>query len=226
MELSTPELSDSGYPPPGLVDQMARLQPESASGVSSPNYAHSPGTSHRPHLIRPPSSPSAATYEQLIQEAHASGQFLQDARATLSRAQSQTQDTFQRYTACLEAEARARREVVLAEQHRDELMSALLSRAQTTVEYPRHPSLPQEDVRNPQHTQHPQHNQQDYSSHHLAERRPSIDLMTHNSPRSLDWRQPDVSNSYPGGLEAIPQSERLLQVRAQALAELGAGWSG
>ena len=49
------------------------------------------------------------------------GQFLQDARATLSRAQSQTQDAFQRYTACMEAEARARREVILAEQHRDEL---------------------------------------------------------------------------------------------------------
>lgn len=160
MEVSTPELSDPGYPPTGLVDQMARLQPgmpisssatwvqnqrrfppESASGVSSPSYVHSPGTSHRPHLIRPPSSPSTATCEQLMQEAQASGQrtfdtsygvrcrnltvlegqFLQDARATLSRAQSQTQDAFQRYTACLEAEARARREVVLAEQHRDEL---------------------------------------------------------------------------------------------------------
>jgi hypothetical protein len=227
MDMSTPELSDPGYPPAGLVDQMSRLQPENASGVSSPSYAHSPATSHRPHLsIRPPSSPSAATCEQLIQEAQASGHFLQDARGTLSRAQSQTQDAFQRYTACLEAEVRARREVVLAEQHRDELMSALLSRTQTTVEYARHPSLPQEDVRNSQHTQHAQHNQQDYSSHHLAERRPSVDMMTHNSPRSLDWRQPDVSNSYPGGLEAIPQSERLLQVRAQALAELGAGWSG
>lgn len=98
MEVSTPELSDPGYPPPGLVDQMARLQPgmqtslpgyvdlvsrrnfhpESASGVSSPNYAHSPGTSHRPHLIRPPSSPSAATCEQLIQEAQASGKRIFD----------------------------------------------------------------------------------------------------------------------------------------------------
>ncbi|KAI9460688.1 hypothetical protein HD554DRAFT_2176540 [Boletus coccyginus] len=210
MEVSTPELSDPGYPPPGSVDQMVRLQPESASGVSSPSYAHSSGTSHRPHLIRPPSSPSAATCEQLIQEAQASGQFLQDARATLSRAQSQTQDAFQRYTACLEAEARARREVVLAEQHRDELMSALLLRTQTTVGYARHPSLPQEDARSSQQTQHAhaQHNQQDqYSSHHLAERRPSVEMMTHSSPRPLDWRQPDVSTSYTGGLEAIPQSE-------------------
>ncbi|KAG9313800.1 hypothetical protein JVU11DRAFT_6160 [Chiua virens] len=257
MEVSTPELSDPGYPPPGLVDQMARLQPgrshfllpfaadlvngakkkimslpESASSVSSPNYAPSPGTSHRPHLIRPPTSPSTATYEQLIQEAQASGQFLQEARATLSRAQSQTQDAFQRYTACLEAEVRARREVVLAEQHRDELnghfghpLSAVLTHDVHDKEYARHASLPQEDVGNSQHPQHAQHNQQDvrlhssdglgrltcmpwqYSSHHLAERRASVDMVTHNSPRSLDWRQTDVSNSYAGGLEGIPQSE-------------------
>ena len=57
------------------------------------------------------------------------GQFLQDARTTLSRAQSQTQDAFQRYTACLEAESRARREVVLAEQHRDELSKCHETRA-------------------------------------------------------------------------------------------------
>ena len=94
MEVSTPELSDAGYPTPGLVDQLTRLQPgmqtfiprhldranqkncrpESASNVSSPNYAHSPGTSHRSHILRQPPSPSTATYEQLVQEAQASGQ--------------------------------------------------------------------------------------------------------------------------------------------------------
>ncbi|KAH0831151.1 hypothetical protein J3R83DRAFT_13723 [Lanmaoa asiatica] len=217
MEVSTPELSDPGYPPPGLVDQMARLQPgmqyslpsyvdlvnqkvrrsENASSVSSPNYLHSPGTSHRPHLIRPPSSPSTATYEQLIQEARASGQFLQDSRATLSRAQSQTQDAFQRYTACLEAEARARREVALAEQHRDELSKCSDPRAREQCTKWFNQCL---------HYSH-EHRQRLYSSHHLAERRPSVDMMTHNSPRSLDWRQPDVSNSYTSALETIPQSE-------------------
>lgn len=105
MEMSTPELSDPGYPPPGSVDQMVRLQPgmqnflpgnvelvnerncrpESASGVSSSSYAHSSGTSHRPHLIRPPSSPSSATYEQLIQEAQASGKRSMPHRITWSR---------------------------------------------------------------------------------------------------------------------------------------------
>ncbi|KAF9233896.1 hypothetical protein BU15DRAFT_79641 [Melanogaster broomeanus] len=215
MEMSTPELSDAGYSAPILVDQMARLQPESGSNVSSPNYAQSPGTSNRTHVIRTPSSPSTATGHSGFYVAstprcdYGPGQFLQDARAALSRAQSQTQDSFQRYTACLEAEARARREVAVAEQHRDELMSALLSRTQTTVDYARHSSLPEEDVRNSQHSQHPQHNQQqDYASHHLTERRPSADMMPpHNSPRALDWRQSDVTNSYTGGLEAIPQSE-------------------
>ncbi|KIJ63635.1 hypothetical protein HYDPIDRAFT_182222 [Hydnomerulius pinastri MD-312] len=209
MEVSTPELSDAGYSAPNLVDQIARLQPESSSSVSSPNYAQSPGTSSRPHIIRTSPSPATATYEQLVQDAQTSGQYLQEARASLSRAQSQTQDAFQRYTACLEAEARARREVAVAEQQRDELMSALLSRTQTTVDYARHSSLPHEDVGNSQHPQHSQHSQQDqYASHHLAERRPSIDMMPpHNSPRSIDWRQSDVTNPYPGGLEAIPQSE-------------------
>lgn len=79
------------------------------------------------------------------------GQFLQDARATLSRAQTQTHEAFQRYTACLEAEGRARRDVAVAEQHRDELsmstaalsgraicdlfqlVSAILSRAQSSI---------------------------------------------------------------------------------------------
>lgn len=46
-----------------------------------------------------------------------------------------------------------------------------------------------------------------YSSHHLTERRHSGDMMAHNSPRPLDWRQADVSSSYGGGLDVIPQSE-------------------
>lgn len=36
MDMSTPELSDPGYPPPGLVDQMARLQP----GMKTPPHLH------------------------------------------------------------------------------------------------------------------------------------------------------------------------------------------
>lgn len=217
MELSTPELSDQGYPASTFVDQMARMQsgtwgplptyPELSPLVDSgpsvnSTFIHSPGTSTRQQFTRTSTSPSTVTYEQLVQDAQSSDQFLQDARATLSRAQAQTQEAFQRYTACLEAEARAKRDVAAAEQHRDELMSAILSRAQTSIEYARHSSLGHEEVGAPQ------HNQTEYTSHHMAERRTSADVMPpHNSPRSIDWRQAEVPNTYPGGLEGIPQSE-------------------
>ncbi|KAG1737527.1 uncharacterized protein EDB91DRAFT_481605 [Suillus paluster] len=219
MELSTPELSEGSYPPSSLVDHIARLQPENGSNVSSPNYVQSPGTS-RPHIIRTCSSPSTAPYEQLLQDAQSSGQYLQEARVTLARAQSQTQDAFQRYTACLEAEARARRDVNTAEQHRDELMTVLLSRTQSSAgntclfgtfifyvltvllslqDYSRQSSLPHDDSSSQQ--EHP------YSSHHLVDRRPSADMVpSQNSPR-VDWRQPDMTGSFAGALEAIPQSE-------------------
>ncbi|KAI6132927.1 hypothetical protein EV401DRAFT_2053662 [Pisolithus croceorrhizus] len=189
MEMSTPELSDQGYPASTFVDQMARMQSDSGPSVSS-TFIHSPGTSTRQQFTRTSTSPSTATYEQLVQDAQSSDQFLQDARATLSRAQVQTQEAFQRYTACLETEARARRDVAVAEQHRDEL------------KYARHSSLGHEEVGTSQ------HNQTEYASHHMAERRTSADVMPpHNSPRSIDWRQAEVPNTYPGGLEAIPQSE-------------------
>ncbi|KAH7928383.1 hypothetical protein BV22DRAFT_1005081 [Leucogyrophana mollusca] len=201
MEMSTPEMSDAGYPAPGMVDQIARLQPETSSSVSSPNlsYAQSPGTSSRPHIIRTSPPPSSATYEQLLQQAQSSRQFLQEARTTLSRAQSQTQEAFQRYTTCLEAESRARREVTTAEQQRDELSKsiALNLLARTDSEYSRQSSLANDETGG--------------SSTHQQEvslRRPSSDMMPpHNSPRSLDWRQSDVGGSYSSGLETIPQSE-------------------
>ncbi|KAL4071773.1 hypothetical protein J3A83DRAFT_4390323 [Scleroderma citrinum] len=193
MEVSTPELSDQGYSTSTFVDQIARMQSESGPSVS-PNYIHSPGTSNRPPLVRTSTSPSTVTYEHLVHEAQSSGQFLQDARAALSRAQTQTHEAFQRYTACLEAEGRARRDVVVAEQHRDELVSAILSRAQSSIDYARHSSLGHEEVGTTQHNQ--------------AERRTSVDVMPqHNSPRNMEWRQPEVPNTYPGGLETIPQSE-------------------
>ncbi|KAI6041526.1 hypothetical protein EDC04DRAFT_2867153 [Pisolithus marmoratus] len=189
MEMSTPELSDQGYPASTFVDQMARMQSDNAPSGSS-TFIHSPGTSSRSQFIRASTSPSTATYEQLVQDAQSSDQFLQDARASLSRVQAHTQEAFQRYTACLEAEARARRDVAIAEQHRDEL------------KYARHSSLGHEEVGASQ------HNQTEYASHHIADRRTSADVLPpHNSPRPMDWRQAEVPNTYPGGLEAIPQSE-------------------
>ena len=53
---------------------------------------------------------------------------LQASRASLSRAQKDTQDAFLRYTACLDAERQARQAVVSAEKRRDDVMALLLSR--------------------------------------------------------------------------------------------------
>ncbi|KIM52007.1 hypothetical protein SCLCIDRAFT_587902 [Scleroderma citrinum Foug A] len=201
MEVSTPELSDQGYSASTFVDQMARMQSESGPSVSS-NYIHSPNTSSRQPMVRTSTSPSTATYDQLVHEAQSSGQFLQDARAAFSRAQTQTHEAFQRYTACLEAEDRARRDVAVAEQHRDELISAILSRTQSSIDYARHSSLNHDEVGTSQ------HNHTEYAPHHMADRRTSGEVMPqHNSPRSMEWRQPEVPNTYPGGLEAIPQPE-------------------
>jgi hypothetical protein len=91
MEVSTPEMSEGSYPSSSLVDHIVRMQPgelwwslliscshmmdcnaENGSSVSSPNYVQSPGTS-RPHFIRTTTSPSTATYEQLLQDAQSSG---------------------------------------------------------------------------------------------------------------------------------------------------------
>lgn len=49
------------------------------------------------------------------------GQALLDARAKLTRAQHDSQETFQAYTASLESERQARQEVHAAEQRRDDL---------------------------------------------------------------------------------------------------------
>ncbi|KAG1752205.1 hypothetical protein EDB19DRAFT_1627813 [Suillus lakei] len=215
MEVSTPELSEGSYPPSSLVDHIARLQPESGSNVSSPNYVHSPGTS-RPHVIRTSSSPSTATYEQLLQDAQSSGQYLQEARAALARAQSQTQDAFQRYTVSLEAEARARRDVNAAEQQRDELMTALLSRTQSSTDYSRQSSLPHDDTSSQQEVRLeltlPEIHRSFRCSTHihliiLSTGDPQLTWYHHKIVPRVDWRQPDMTGSFTGALEAIPQSE-------------------
>lgn len=49
------------------------------------------------------------------------GRALQLARANLSQARKGTQDTFMRYTACLDDENKARQELTALEERRDEL---------------------------------------------------------------------------------------------------------
>jgi len=48
-------------------------------------------------------------------------QALQLSRASLARAQKETQDAFLRYTACLDAERQARQSVTTAEKRRDDI---------------------------------------------------------------------------------------------------------
>ena len=84
-------------------------------------------------------TPSHGNVEWLVQEAQSSreclritsicnltatfviGQILMDARAKLARAQHESQDAFQTYTASLEIERLARHDVHVAEQRRDDL---------------------------------------------------------------------------------------------------------
>ncbi|THU97640.1 hypothetical protein K435DRAFT_58422 [Dendrothele bispora CBS 962.96] len=84
-------------------------------------------------LPRPSGSPSLRNPETLQQEATSSKQALQLTRATLARAQKDTQDAFLRYTACLDTERQARQSVTAAEKRRDDVMAALLALTQSGV---------------------------------------------------------------------------------------------
>ncbi|KAK0224054.1 hypothetical protein IW262DRAFT_871042 [Armillaria fumosa] len=87
-------------------------------------------------------SPTLRNPETLAQEASTSKQALLLSRAALSRTQKDTQDAFLRYTACLDAERQARQSVAAAEKRRDDIMAALLSMNQGTVDQQsRHSSL-------------------------------------------------------------------------------------
>jgi hypothetical protein len=55
-----------------------------------------------------------------------SGQALLNARDSLSRALVETQEAFLKYTACLEAERQARRDVAAAERRRDDISESSL----------------------------------------------------------------------------------------------------
>lgn len=108
-------------------------------------------------------SPSFRTPEGLANEASSSKQALQAARASLLRAQKDTQDAFMRYTSCLDIERQARQAVAGAEKRRDDIMSLLLSQNQLPLDTNGRsrksslsgddrrspPRYPMEDVRNP-----------------------------------------------------------------------------
>ncbi|TFK19256.1 hypothetical protein FA15DRAFT_674609 [Coprinopsis marcescibilis] len=78
-------------------------------------------------------SPSLMTAEALAAEANSSKQTLQAARMSLLRAQKDTQDSFMRYTSCLDLERQARQAVTAAEKRRDDIVSVILQRNQMSL---------------------------------------------------------------------------------------------
>ncbi|KAF8884233.1 hypothetical protein CPB84DRAFT_1838058 [Gymnopilus junonius] len=113
------------------------------------------------HLPHSRTSPSLRTPEGLATEASSSKQALQAARASLLRAQKDTQDAFMRYTSCLDIERQARLAVNSAEKRRDDIMAILLSQNQIPLDTRSRkssiegddrrspPRYPMEEVRNP-----------------------------------------------------------------------------
>ncbi|KAF9255861.1 hypothetical protein L218DRAFT_966880 [Marasmius fiardii PR-910] len=118
VESGSPGPSDQGY-----MDQGRRNQNGLDPSDPSSNHLMSMST-------RPSESPLLRSPENMLQEAAASKQALQLSRASLARAQKDTQDAFLRYTACLDAERQARQSVATAEKRRDDVMSALLTLSQ------------------------------------------------------------------------------------------------
>ncbi|EJF56086.1 hypothetical protein DICSQDRAFT_164012 [Dichomitus squalens LYAD-421 SS1] len=66
-----------------------------------------------------------ATSHSLLNEVNLNRRNLASARAAFFRAQRETQESFARYTSCLEAEAQARQQLSMLEERRDALMASL-----------------------------------------------------------------------------------------------------
>ncbi|KAF8958960.1 hypothetical protein BDZ97DRAFT_1840048 [Flammula alnicola] len=126
----TPEPSEQSF-----LDQSR--PPNDESGAHLPNSRNS-------------GSPSFRTPEGLAAEASSSKQALQAARASLLRAQKDTQDAFMRYTSCLDIERQARQAVAGAEKRRDDIMAILLSQNQVPLDTrSRKSSISGDDRRSP-----------------------------------------------------------------------------
>ncbi|KAJ3522232.1 hypothetical protein NMY22_g11984 [Coprinellus aureogranulatus] len=143
----------------------------SDQAFADPQHSHS--SDRRNDLVshmsdsRASESPSLLTNEALAAEANSSKQTLQAARASLQRAQKETQDAFMRYTSCLDLERQARQAVTAAERRRDDIVSVILQRNSAVIaeNRSRKSSVSEEQRHSPsryameQHQQH-QHQQQ------------------------------------------------------------------
>lgn len=110
----------------------------SDQGFMDPQHSH-PGDRQSNDIVaqlshsRASESPSLLTAEALTAEANSSKQTLQAARMSLLRAQKETQDSFMRYTSCLDLERQARQAVQAAEKRRDDIVSVILQRNQMAM---------------------------------------------------------------------------------------------
>ncbi|TFY83482.1 hypothetical protein EWM64_g523 [Hericium alpestre] len=126
----TPEPSESGSgrhcSDPGWADdEPAKFSRENASAPA--RYQSNP-TLSLPY--QPQAKPHIGGGASLEEEAESSKRLLHAARSDLRRAQKDTQDSFARYTASLEAERRAWQEVVAVEDRRDNIVSMVLRQGQ------------------------------------------------------------------------------------------------
>lgn len=144
---------DSFTPEPSEQSFMDQNRPQN-DRISNDSNAHLTDS-------RTSASPSFRTPEGLSAEASSSKQALQVARASLMRAQKDTQDAFMRYTSCLDIERQARQAVASAEKRRDDIVAVLLSQNQVPLDTRSRkssisgddrrspPRYPMEEVRNP-----------------------------------------------------------------------------
>ncbi|KAF8153234.1 hypothetical protein B0H34DRAFT_722725 [Crassisporium funariophilum] len=103
------------------------------------------------HMSHPRTSgsPTFRNPEGVAAEAGSSKQALQAARASLMRAQKDTQEAFMRYTSCLDVERQARQAVVGAEKRRDDIMAVLLQNQVPMDTRSRKSSISGDDRRSP-----------------------------------------------------------------------------
>ncbi|EKM78425.1 hypothetical protein AGABI1DRAFT_107605 [Agaricus bisporus var. burnettii JB137-S8] len=126
-------MQDGTYPHPDHSAESLTPEPSEGGFMDSRNHYADRVSDDSLQLSihsRTSVSPSLMSPEALLQEAASSKQALQAARMSLLRAQKDTQDSFMRYTACLDVERQARQAVTTAEKRRDDIMTVLLARSQ------------------------------------------------------------------------------------------------
>ncbi|KAF9530541.1 hypothetical protein CPB83DRAFT_850505 [Crepidotus variabilis] len=172
---------------------------------------HRPGTGDG-SLDRNSASPSFRTPEGLSADAASSKQALAAARASLMRAQKDTQDAFMRYTSCLDIERQARQAVASAEKRRDDIMAILLSQNQNQNQQLN--LLPETRSRKSSLSGDDRHSPPRYP---LEEARHTVDPFMARVEKQMEWPS-DGQGIY--GSEAVPHLDDSMRSRKRQWDEL------